>query len=67
MTKRRNNTGSEYYGVLRGARAAGVPVYLLVEHSFHTNTAAAKWLSVDENLNRLAEAEADLLAGYFNV
>ena len=64
---RRNNTGSEYYGVLRGARAAGVPVYLLVEHSFHTNTAAAKWLSVDENLDRLAEAEADLLAGYFNV
>ena len=64
---RRNNAGGEYYGVLRGARAAGVPVYLLVEHSFHTNTAAAKWLSVDENLNRLAEAEADLLAGYFNV
>ena len=64
---RRNNTGGEYYGVLRGARAAGVPVYLLVEHSFHTNTAAAKWLSVDENLDRLAEAEADLLAGYFNV
>ena len=64
---RRNNTGGEYYGVLRGARAAGVPVYLLVEHSFHTNTAAAKWLSVDKNLDRLAEAEADLLAGYFNV
>ena len=64
---RRNNAGGEYYGVLRGARAAGVPVYLLVEHSFHTNTAAAKWLSVDENLDRLAEAEADLLAGYFNV
>ena len=64
---RRNNAGGEYYGVLRGARAAGVPVYLLVEHSFHTNTAAPKWLSVDENLDRLAEAEADLLAGYFNV
>ena len=64
---RRNNTGGEYYGVLRGARAAGVPIYLLVEHSFHTNTAAAKWLSIDENLDRLAEAEADLLAGYFNV
>ena len=64
---RRNNAGGEYYGVLRGARAAGVPVYLLVEHSFHTNTAATKWLSIDENLDRLAEAEADLLAGYFNV
>ena len=64
---RRNNTGGEYYGVLRSARAAGVPIYLLVEHSFHTNTAATKWLSIDENLGRLAEAGADLLAGYFNV
>ena len=39
---RKNSTGGEYYGVMRGARAAGVPLYLLVEHSFHTNTAAAK-------------------------
>ena len=64
---RKNDAGGEYYGVLRGARAVGVPIYLLVEHSFHTNTAAAKWLSVDANLDKLAEAEADLLAGYFDI
>jgi len=64
---RKNSSGGEYYGVMRGARAVGVPVYLLVEHSFHTNTAAAKWLSADANLDKLAKAEADLLAAYFEV
>ncbi len=62
---RKNSSGGEYYGVMRGARAVGVPLYLLVEHSFHTNTAAAKWLLEDKNLDLLAEAEADTLAAYF--
>lgn len=62
---RKNSAGGEYYGVMRGARAAGVPLYLLVEHSFHTNTAAAKWLLAEKNLELLAEAEADTLAAYF--
>ena len=40
---------------------------MLIEHSFHTNTAATKWLSVDANLDKLAVAEAELLADYFGV
>ncbi len=64
---RRNSAGNEYYGVLRGARAVGVPIYLLIEHSFHTNTYAAKWLSIDSNLDKLAKIEADLLAEYSGV
>ena len=64
---RKNSAGGEYYGVMRGARAAGVPLYLLVEHSFHTNAAAAKWLLDDGNLDLLAEAEADTLAAYFKI
>ena len=52
---RKNSSGGEYYGVLRGARAVGTPLYMLVEHSFHTNTAAAQWLSVEANLDLLAE------------
>lgn len=64
---RKNSAGGEYYGVLRGARAVGVPIYLLLEHSFHTNAAAAKWLSIDANLAKLAEAEAELLAEHFKV
>ena len=42
-------------------------LYLLIEHSFHTNTAAAKWLSQDGNLEKLADAEAELLAEHFGV
>lgn len=62
---RKNGSGGEYYGVLRGARAVGTPLYMLIEHSFHTNTRAAKWLCVDANLDKLAIAEAELLAEHF--
>lgn len=64
---RKNSAGGEYYGVLRGARAVGVPIYLLVEHSFHTNTAATKWLQVGSNLDKLAEMEAAQLGSYFHM
>ena len=64
---RKNSSGGEYYGVLRGARAVGTPFYMLIEHSFHTNTAATKWLSVDANLDKLAVAEADILAEFFGM
>lgn len=63
----KNSAGGEYYGVMRGARAVGVPRYYLIEHSFHTNTAAAKWLLSDANLAKLAEAEAETLAAYFKI
>lgn len=62
---RKNSSGGEYYGVLRGARAVGTPLYMLIEHSFHTNTKATKWLSVDANLDKLAVTEAELLAEHF--
>ena len=64
---RKNSSGGEYYGVLRGARAVGTPYYMLIEHSFHTNTKATKWLSVDANLDKLAVAEADILAEFFGM
>ena len=59
-----NGKGVEWYGVLRGAAAVDVPG-LLVEHSFHTNRRAAEWLLKDENLDKLAEAEAEVLAAYY--
>ena len=64
---RKNSSGGEYYGVLRGARAVGTPYYMLIEHSFHTNTKATKWLSKDANLDKLAGAEADILAEFFGM
>ena len=56
----------EYYGVLHGAKMVKVPGVIL-EHSFHTNTAAAKWLMSDVNLAKLAEAEADCIAQWLGV
>lgn len=64
---RKNSSGGEYYGVLRGARAVGTPYYMLIEHSFHTNTKATKWLSKDANLDKLAVAEADILTEFFGM
>ena len=56
----------EYYGVLFGAKSAGVPGVIL-EHGFHTNVKCAQWLSSEENLTLLAEAEADALAKFYNM
>ena len=56
----------EYYGVLFGAKSVGVPGVIL-EHSFHTNRYAAQWLLGEANLEKLAEAEADALAKYYNM
>ena len=56
----------DYYGVLYGAHQVGVAA-LILEHSFHSNLRAAKWLMKDENLKRLAEAEADALACYYGM
>lgn len=60
---RAGSSGGEYYGVLRGAKIAGVPGVIL-EHSFHTNTKATNWLLSDDNLKKLAEAEAVCIADW---
>lgn len=57
----------EYYGVLRGAKSVGCPLYYIIEHSFHTNKAAALWLLVDGNLAKLAQLEADVIASHYGV
>ena len=56
----------DYYGVLHGASTVGTPA-LIIEHSFHTNKKAAEWLMHDENLERLAYAEAELLCDFFKI
>jgi N-acetylmuramoyl-L-alanine amidase len=64
---RKNSSGGEYYGVLRGAKAGNVNNRFIIEHGFHSNTATAKWLYSDENLKKLAKAEAKVLADYFGM
>ena len=55
-----------YYSVLNGARLVGTPGIIL-EHSFHTNKAAAKWLLDEGNLKKLAVAEADVIDQWFGL
>lgn len=66
MTKK-NNSGGEYYGVLRGAKSAGVANRFLIEHGFHTNTNTAKWLYQEANLKKLAQTEAKIIADFYGV
>ncbi len=61
---KRRGTNGEWYGVLRGASSVGT-LGIILEHSFHTNTKAAKWLSNDSNLLKMAIAEAEVIANYF--
>lgn len=55
-----NGYKDDYYGVLRGAHSVGVPAVIL-EHGFHTNIGCTKWLLEDENLQQLAEGEAEVI------
>lgn len=65
IATREGNNG-DYYGVIRAAAAVGT-TGLLVEHSFHTNTRSTRWLMDDNNLKRMAEAEAALIAEYYGM
>ncbi len=60
------HSGKDYYGVIRGAVAQDVPG-LIIEHGFHTNTKVAKWLMSDANLQKLAQAEAKVIAEHFGM
>lgn len=62
----RSGKHGDYYGVVRGATAVGVPG-LILEHSFHTNQTATQWLLKDSNLDKLAEAEAQEIAKFYGI
>lgn len=62
----RKGGNGEYYGVLRGANDVGTPGIIL-EHSFHTNTAATNWLLDNANLEKLAKAEAECIARHYGL
>lgn len=66
-TRKSDKGNWEYYGVLRGASNVGCPLYYIIEHSFHTNEKAAKWLMSNTNLDKLAKVEADVIAKHFGL
>lgn len=65
--QRLNSDGkTEYYGVLRGSKAVGTKG-MIIEHSFHTNLAATKWLFNNSNLKKMAQKEAKVLAEHYGL
>jgi|GEM_PF-549387 len=62
-----NNAHNDYYGVIRSAANGGCTCAMLMEHGFHTNPTDAAFLTVDSNLRRLAEAEAEVISKHFGV
>lgn len=72
-TERKKGTGDwdknginddEWYSVLFASRFVGTPG-ILMEHSFHTNYRSSVWLYNDNNLKKLAKAEAKEIYDYF--
>lgn len=57
----------DWYGVIRGAVESGCKNALILEHGFHTNPEDAAFLIVDDNLKKLALAEAAIIADYFGM
>ena len=60
-----SNPKEDYYGVIRGAVQSGCHMAFIIEHSFHTNTRSTKWLLDNNNLKKMAEAEAAVIAKYY--
>ena len=62
-----NSAGTaDYYGVIRYAASVGV-CGMILEHSFHTHPRATEWLLSNDNLRKLAEAEAAVIAEYYGM
>ena len=66
QSKSKKGNNGDWYGVMRGSASVGVPG-ILIEHSFHTNTRATNWLLIDANLEKLAKAEADVIAMHYGL
>jgi len=55
------NSGLDYYGVIRAAVAAGCPHVFLIENGFHDNVRDEAFLLKDENLQRIAKVQAQVI------
>ena len=66
MWSKRSEKGYDWYGVIRGAALVGV-TGIILEHSFYTNTRSVKWLLDESNLDKLAAAEAKVIAEHYGL
>lgn len=77
LTRKSNTTGKDYYGVIRGAvnsagtvaqaSAGTVKHAFIIEHGFHTNSRECAFLAVDDNLKKIAKAEANTIKEHFGI
>lgn len=77
LTRKSDTANRDYYGVIRGAvssatslaQAAAGPVKhaFIIEHGFHTNSKECAFLAVDNNLRKIAKAEADVIKEHFGI
>lgn len=77
LTRKSDNTGKDYYGVIRGAvnnagskeAAAAGPVKhaFIIEHGFHTNSRECAFLNEDANLLKIARAEANVIKEHYGI
>ncbi len=56
-----------YYGVIRGAAATDCKHILLIESGFHDNAVDEAFLKLDENLNKIAQAQAEIILEFLGV
>lgn len=56
-----NGTTYNYYGVIRGASATNCPHIFLIENGFHDNLTDEAFLKVDDNLKKIAQAQANVI------
>ena len=64
---KQKDSGGEWYGVLQGCEQVSSENGFILEHSFYSNRAMATWMMDDDNIGKLAEAEAAAIAKYFGV
>ena len=67
LTRKGNNGNWDYNTVIKSAVDGGVPMAFLVEHGYHTNREDCAALMKDEVLEKIAEAEAGILAEHFDL
>ena len=67
ITRKGNNGNWDYNTVIKSAVDGGVPMAFLVEHGYHTNREDCAALMQDEVLEKIAEAEAGILAEHFGL
>ena len=68
LTKKTSN-GEDYYGVIRSSVSDDsiVEYSFIIEHGFHSNKKECEFLLKDDNLKKIAVAEAKAIADYFGI